>query len=48
MLGVDFAWGFDPVDPGAAGFSGSADPGFAPKGYTFGIFPVIGMQLGDI
>ncbi len=48
MLGVDFAWGFDPLDPGAAGFSGSADPGFAPKGYTFGIFPVIGMQLGDI
>lgn len=49
MLGVDFAWGFDPLDPGAAGFtSPSSNPGINPKGYTFAIFPVIGMQLGDI
>lgn len=49
MLGVDFAWGFDPLDPGAAGFNvGTSNPGLSAKGYTFGIFPVIGMQLGDI
>lgn len=49
MLGVDFAWGFDPLDPGSAGFGiPSSNPGLQPKGYTFGIFPIIGMQLGDI
>ncbi len=49
MLGVDFAWGFDPLDVGAAGAgNGSADPGANPKGYTFGFFPIIGMNIGDL
>lgn len=49
MLGVDFAWGFDPLDPSAAGFgSPEADPGATLKGYTFGFFPIIGMNIGDL
>ena len=49
MLGVDFAWGFDPLDVGAAGAgSADADPGASPKGYTFGFFPIIGMNIGDL
>lgn len=49
MLGVDFAWGFDPLDVGAAGAgSAEADPGANPKGYTFGFFPIIGMNIGDL
>jgi len=49
MLGVDFAWGFDPLDLGAAGVgSADADPGASPKGYTFGFFPIIGMNIGDL
>ena len=49
MLGVDFAWGFDPLDPSAAGFgSPESDPGATTKGYTFGFFPIIGMNIGDL
>ncbi len=49
MLGVDFAWGFDPLDVVAAGAgSADADPGASPKGYTFGFFPIIGMNIGDL
>lgn len=49
MLGVDFAWGFDPLDPGAAGIGNAdSDPGSNIKGYTFGFFPIIGMNIGDL
>ncbi|MEX1000807.1 MAG: POTRA domain-containing protein [Crocinitomicaceae bacterium] len=48
MLGVDFAWGFDPLDPGSAGIGTSDDPGASPKGYSFGFFPIIGMNIGDL
>ena len=48
MLGVDFAWGFDPLDPGSAGLGTADDPGASPKGYTFGFFPIIGMNIGDL
>ena len=49
MLGVDFAWGFDPLDPGSAGINSSdSNPGLSPKGYTFAFFPVIGVNLGDL
>ena len=49
MLGVDFAWGFDPLDPGSAGAgSPNDDPGANSKGYTFGFFPIIGMNIGDL
>lgn len=50
LLGVDFAWGFDPLDPGASGFGTGDDPGSMPNGkpYTFGFFPIIGMNIGDL
>jgi len=49
MLGVDFAWGFDPLDPGAQGFgNATSDPGSTIKGFTFGVFPIIGMNIGDL
>ncbi|MCG8575244.1 MAG: BamA/TamA family outer membrane protein [Flavobacteriales bacterium] len=49
MLGVDFAWGFDPLDPGASGVNDpDANPGASSKGYTFGFFPIIGMNIGDL
>lgn len=49
MLGVDFAWGFDPLDPNASGVSDvDANPALNEKGYTFGFFPIIGMNIGDL
>lgn len=49
MLGVDFAWGFDPLDPGSSGMNDpDANPGANSKGYTFGFFPIIGMNIGDL
>ncbi|MEZ4922641.1 MAG: POTRA domain-containing protein [Crocinitomicaceae bacterium] len=48
LLGVDFAWGFDPLDPGSAGIGTADDPGANAKGYTFGFFPIIGMNIGDL
>lgn len=48
MLGVDFAWGFDPLDPGSAGAGGADNPANSSKGYTFGFFPIIGMNIGDL
>lgn len=47
MLGVDFAWGFDPLDINGVGAS-ELNPDIKNKGYTFGFFPVIGMTLGDL
>ena len=47
MLGVDFAWGFDPLDPNAAGANSSDNPGVAGKP-VFGFFPIIGVNLGDL
>jgi outer membrane protein insertion porin family len=47
MLGVDFAWGFDPINIDGQG-AGSINSEINNKGYTFGFFPVIGMTLGDL
>ncbi len=47
MLGVDLAWGFDPIDQNKVGAS-QLNPSILSKGFTFGIFPVIGVQLGDL
>lgn len=48
MLGVDFAWGFDPLDPGSAGInSPDSNPGLNGRP-TFAFFPVIGVNLGDL
>jgi outer membrane protein insertion porin family len=47
MLGVDFAWGFDPIAIDGVG-APSINGDILKKGYTFGFFPVIGMTLGDL
>lgn len=47
MLGVDFAWGFDPINIDGVG-AGELNPAIKNNGYTFGFFPVIGMTLGDL
>jgi len=47
MLGVDFAWGFDPINIDGVG-AGSINGDIKNKGYTFGFFPIIGMTLGDL
>lgn len=47
MLGVDFAWGFDPINIDGVG-AGQINNEINNKGYTFGFFPVIGMTLGDL
>lgn len=47
MLGVDLGWGFDPVSSNRTGASQLNGP-ILQKGYTFGIFPVIGVSLGDL
>ena len=47
MLGIDFGWGFDALDPGAKGIGSSSDPGTKGKP-VFGFFPIIGMNLGDL
>jgi len=47
MLGVDFAWGFDPLNIDGQG-AGQINSEINNKGYTFGFFPVIGMTLGDL
>lgn len=46
LLGVDFGWGFDPLDPYHQGFGGGNDPGV--QGPTFTLFPIIGMSIGDL
>ncbi|MFK8038062.1 MAG: outer membrane protein assembly factor [Crocinitomicaceae bacterium] len=47
MLGVDLGWGFDPLESNRVG-AGQINPSIQSKGYTFGIFPVIGVSLGDL
>jgi outer membrane protein insertion porin family len=47
MLGVDFAWGFDPIAIDGVG-APSINSDINNKGYTFGFFPIIGMTLGDL
>lgn len=47
MLGVDFAWGFDPINIDGQG-AGQINSEINSKGYNFGFFPVIGMTLGDL
>ena len=47
MLGVDLAWGFDPIDQNKSGAS-TLNPSILSKGYTFGLFPIIGLTLGDL
>ncbi|MFK8044401.1 MAG: outer membrane protein assembly factor [Crocinitomicaceae bacterium] len=47
MLGVDIGWGFDQLSSDRVGAT-SENPSIKANGYTFGIFPVIGVTLGDL
>ena len=47
MLGVDLGWGFDPLDNNRVG-ADSHNSQLQNQGFVFGIFPVIGMTLGDL
>ena len=47
MLGVDLGWGFDPVSADRLGAS-ELNNSILGKGFSFGIFPVIGVSLGDL
>jgi outer membrane protein insertion porin family len=47
MLGVDLGWGFDPISSDRLG-AGQINGPILQNGYTFGIFPVIGVSLGDL
>lgn len=48
MLGLDYGWGFDPLDPHASGYRSSDDYLRVNKGY-FGNFSFsIGMNLGEL
>jgi len=48
MLGVDYGWGFDTLDPHSDGYKGSSDSSIRQKGY-FGKFTfTIGMNLGEL
>lgn len=48
MLGLDYGWGFDYLDPKSDGFQGASDSSIREKGY-FGKFNfTIGMNLGEL
>lgn len=48
MLGLDYGWGFDTLDPHSSGYGGESDQMIKQKGY-FGKFSfTIGMNLGEL
>lgn len=48
MLGLDYGWGFDRLDPNAYGFGGSSDQSISQKGYFGKLNFTIGMNLGEL
>lgn len=48
MLGIDYGFGFDRLDPWATGFGGPSDAGILDKGYYGNLTFTIGMNLGDL
>lgn len=48
MLGIDYGWGFDRLDPWANGYNGSSDQSIFEKGYYGKLTFTIGMNLGDL
>jgi outer membrane protein insertion porin family len=50
MLGVDYGWGFDYLDPNAQGYrvSGGSDQSIQQKGYYGKLNFTIGMNLGEL
>lgn len=48
MLGIDYGFGFDRLDPWANGFGGQSDVDVQQKGYYGKLTFTIGMNLGDL
>lgn len=49
MLGLDYGWGFDKLDPNASGYeTGPSDRGISDKGYYGKLNFTIGMNLGEL
>lgn len=48
MLGLDYGWGFDTLDPHAYGFGKSSDIDVTQKGYFGKLNFTIGMNLGEL
>ncbi len=48
MLGLDYGWGFDKLDPNASQFGGTSDQSIMQKGYYGRINFTIGMNLGEL
>lgn len=48
MLGLDYGWGFDQLDPHATGYRGASDQSIQNKGYFGKLNFTIGMNLGEL
>lgn len=48
MLGIDYGFGFDRLNPWSSGYNGASDTGIAEKGYYGKLTFTIGMNLGDL
>ena len=48
MLGLDYGWGFDYLDPHASGYKGTSDQSIDKKGYYGRLNFTIGMNLGEL
>jgi outer membrane protein insertion porin family len=48
MLGLDYGWGFDYLDPHASGYKGASDQSIQQKGYYGKLNFTIGMNLGEL
>lgn len=48
MLGLDYGWGFDKLDPNAYQYGGASDQSIMQKGYYGRINFTIGMNLGEL
>ena len=48
MLGLDYGWGFDTLDPWSVGFNQGSDNGVNTKGYYTKLNFTIGMNLGEL
>lgn len=48
MLGLDYGFGFDKLDPWASGLNGASDQGIDQKGWYGKLNFIIGMNLGEL
>lgn len=48
MLGLDYGFGFDKLDPWSSGFNGASDYSISEKGYYGKLNFTIGMNLGEL